>query len=124
VDAWPANVPDPAVLSDLVSYVGSGEHKARPVHESYDLEPALRSDASRCDPSISREEATAVLRESVARRNVSSDFEGSFPRYVWGWLNGRPHVARLINREKGEYKGWPIAEHELPIESRMEAEDA
>ena len=116
VEAWPTTALDPDRLASHLSYVGSGEHKARPVDPSYDLAPALRSDASRCDPKVTRDQAEHALRDAVRRRCVSSDFVGYFPRYVWGWLNGQPHVARLTNSEQGSYKAWPIARGELPID--------
>jgi hypothetical protein len=116
IGAWPSDRPSPADVSRRVSYVGSGEHKARPVHESYQVEAALRSDASRCDSRIDRLSAERALRSAIERGCVSLEFEGDFPCYVWGWVDGQPHVARLINRELGQYKGWPIPPEELPID--------
>lgn len=115
LEAWPANV----TATDLVarvSYVGSPEHKARPLHLSYNFEPALRSDASRCDPTIERDVAQAALQDALLRMSVSQEFDGDFPRYVWGSVNGQPHIARLINSYLGQYKGWPIGSEELPAE--------
>ncbi len=116
VEAWPATALDPEVLAEQVTYVGSGEHKARPVDPSYDFAAALRSDASRCDPHVTRSHAEAALRAAVRRKCVSHEFVGGFPRYVWGWLDGQPHVARLDNSERGSYKAWPIGREELPID--------
>jgi hypothetical protein len=115
---WP---PDstPEIVASRVRYVGSGEHKAPPIDDSYDgVEPAAykRSDASRCDPTITRDRAEEALRAAILRRQVSADFQGGFPMYVWGHLDGRPHTARLINREAGHYKAWPIEESELPLD--------
>ncbi|MBN2192118.1 MAG: hypothetical protein JW751_04820 [Polyangiaceae bacterium] len=117
-EAWPADAPSPDHLAERVRYVGSGEHKDRPVHPTYDLEPCLRSDASRCDPTISREEAEGALRDAVRRQWVSREFVGDFPAYVWGWCRGQPHAARLINATQGWYKAWPIGEDELPSDRR------
>lgn len=116
VQAWPADAAEPEVLATQARYVGSNEHKARPLDPSYAFDPDLRSDASRCDPRIAREQAEAVLRAAIRRRCVSEQFEGAFPRYAWAWLEGRPYIARLINREAGSYKGWPIDETELPVD--------
>jgi len=113
---WKSSAAVLGALADAVSYAGSAEHKARPVHESFTVEPALRTDASRCDPTIPREEAQVALREAVRRGCVSEDSDGRFPRYVWGWLRGSPHAARLDNRESGEYKAWPITVEELPLD--------
>lgn len=116
VQEWPADAADPEVLVTKVRYVGSNEHKARPLDPSYAFDPDLRSDASRCDPSIERERAEEALQTAIRRRCVSEQFEGGFPRYAWAWLDGRPYIARLINREAGGYKGWPIDENELPLD--------
>lgn len=107
---------DVEALAARVSYVGSGEHKVRPLDPSFDFSPALRSDASRCDPGVTREQAQAALRQAVRLRCVSEDFVGDFPRYVWGWLDGRPHIARLDNQEQGAYKAWPIGREEFPMD--------
>jgi hypothetical protein len=101
--------------------VGSGEHKALPIHDSYasyalELAAYKRSDASRCDPTITRDQAEEALRAAIRRGHVSADFQGGFPVYVWGWLDERPHTARLINREAGYYKAWPVEESELPLD--------
>jgi hypothetical protein len=114
VQHWPANVREPEVLATKVRYVGSSEHKARPLDPSYTVDPNLRSDASQCDPHIKREQAERALRRAIRLRAVSEQFESGFPRYAWARLDGRPYIARLINREAGDYKGWPIEEHELP----------
>lgn len=114
VVAWPDDAPPPEELATQVWYAGSAEHKARPVHVSYGLDAALRSDASRCHPSIDRQAAEVALREAMRRRCVSQDFEGNYPRYAWGWLGAQPYVARLDNVTSGAYKGWPIGIEELP----------
>jgi hypothetical protein len=112
-DEWPADLPIPDVLVQRIRYVGSGEHKDYP---SFAGEPALRSDASRCDPSITREQAEVVLKKAFQLRCVSPQHENGFPRYAWGWLNGRLYQARLINREQGHYKAWPIEDAEVPLD--------
>ncbi|MGM0577603.1 MAG: hypothetical protein ACQEXJ_17895 [Myxococcota bacterium] len=116
VSSWPDECDGPEQLADRVAYVGSAEHKARPVDPSFQVEPELRSDASKCPRDIDRDNAERVLREALRRRCVSQRFESGFPRYAWGWLDGTPYVARLTNREKGAYKGWPIEPFELPTD--------
>lgn len=110
-EKWPATLPEPAALAASVRYVGSSEHKDYP---SFAGAPGLRSDAARCDPSIAREDAEAVLRAGIVRRCVCPDVEGGFPRYVWGWLRGKLYKARLINRGQGHYKAWEIEAIEMP----------
>ena len=39
-------------------------------------------------------------------------WEGSFPQYVWCRHEGVFYEARLTNKGKGEYKGYPITEEE------------
>ena len=59
-------------------------------------------------------ESERAIREGIEHGCVSRVFLGGFPKYVFGWLAGKPFSARLTNRTRGEYKGWPIAEDELP----------
>jgi hypothetical protein len=74
----------------------------------------LRSDASRCDPRyIDFEAPTRALRDAV-RAGQTSEFNGRFPKYVWGALDGLIYEARLVNHELGQYKGYPIDVDELP----------
>jgi hypothetical protein len=109
---WPEDKPTPADVAGRASYVGSAEHKTYPSPAGH---PALRSDASRCDPRyVDFERITRVLREGIQRRCTSSAFEGDYPKYVWGWLDGQLYEARLINRRRGIYKGYPLEEVELP----------
>lgn len=113
--SWPADSP-PESVAERVTYCGSSEHKRRPVHSSYDLSPDLRSDASACPPEICRDEAQRALETAIRERCVSVDWIGDCPKYVWTRIQGFPYVARLTNQERGEYKGWPIAEVELPTD--------
>ncbi|MBK9031279.1 MAG: hypothetical protein IPL61_08075 [Myxococcales bacterium] len=115
IDEWPSTAMAPEELAERVAYIGSAEHKARPIDPAFDFAPALRSDASRCDPAATKDQAQAALQEAVRRRCVSRVFVGEFPQYVWGWLDGA-HAARLINSEAGWYKAWPITRDELPAD--------
>jgi hypothetical protein len=112
IHPWPEGHPTPEEVADRARYVGSPEHK------DYDSDagpPALRSDAARCDPRYTDFAAlTGALREAIRRRCSGAQFEGDFPRHVWGWLDGRLYEARLINRAQGWYKAWPIEEAERP----------
>ena len=91
--------------------MGSAEHKGYPSPAG---PPALRSDATPCDPNIERHEIKSVLREAIRRRCVSSVFEQGFPKYVWGWLGGALYEARHINGPAGTYKGYRLEEVEHP----------
>lgn len=114
-ESWPEGLAPPEILAARVVYRGSQEHKATP---SFAGGPALRSDASPCDPNLRTEEdrqaVEATLREAVRRGCVSTDVRGSYPRYAWGWFRGRLYKAMLINQESGWYKAWPIEPLEAP----------
>lgn len=111
IDEWPKELLPASTLTSRVRYVGSAEHKDYP---SFAGDPGLRSDASRCSPDITREQAEEVLKKAIKRHCISPQVEGQFPRYAWGRLGGRLYQARLINREQGWYKAWPIEEIEAP----------
>lgn len=112
IGPWSEDKPTAEEVAPRVSYVGSAEHKSYPSPAGH---PSLRSDASRCDPRYTEfEPITDVLREGVRRRCTSAVFEGDFPKYVWGWLDGQLYEARLVNRGQGTYKGYPLEEVETP----------
>ena len=112
IASWPKDKPAPAGVADRTSYVGSAEHKTYPSPAGH---PSLRSDASRCDPRYTDfEQITQALREGIRRRCTSAIFDGDFPKYVWGWLDGQLYEARLVNRQQGTYKGYPLEEVETP----------
>ena len=111
IEPWPAAAEDPNQLAHAVSYIGSQEHKD---HPSPAGAARLRSDASRCDPRYATFEApTHALRVAI-RTRCTSDFQGRFPKYVWGTLDGQLYEARLVNHELGQYKAYPIGVNELP----------
>lgn len=78
--------------------------------------PCPRADASICDAGLKDKQAklTELLKECVRRGNIGAPWEGSFPRYVWGELQGQPYEARLVNKGRGEYKGYPLETDEMP----------
>jgi hypothetical protein len=76
-----------------------------------------RSDATKCPPHISdRDAVTAWLVDAVRKGNVSSAFDGDFPRYVWAQPDGEDgwYEARLTNQGLGEYKGYPLDADQIP----------
>ncbi len=112
IHPWPAGHTAPEEVAEKATYVGSSEHKA---HDSPAGPPAYRSDAARCDPRYTDfESITVALREAIRRRCSGAQFEGDYPRHVWGWFDGQLYEARLINRAQGWYKGWPVEEAERP----------
>lgn len=99
-------------LAGRVRYVGSPEHKSFP---SFAGPPALRSDASRCDPGLADvDELTEWLRHAIGRGQIGAPWEGDFPRYAWYRANNACYEARLVNRELGHYKGYPLTAEECP----------
>ena len=94
-------------------YVGSPEHKSYP---SAAGPPALRSDATPCDPDISVADIGSALAEGIRRGCVSAASEQGFPKFVWGWLGGDLYEARHINGPAGTYKGYRIEEPERPLD--------
>ena len=104
-DASPENT------ASRARYVGSPEHKG---HPSPAGPPALRSDATPCDPRIEWDDINAALQEAIRRRCTSAVFEQGFPKYVWGWLDSHLYEARHLNGPAGTYKGYRLEEVEYP----------
>ena len=91
--------------------VGSQEHKG---HPSPAGPPALRSDATPCDPGIEWNDIDTALREAIRRRCTSTVFEQGFPKYVWGWIDEDLYEARHLNGPAGTYKGYRLEKVEYP----------
>jgi hypothetical protein len=105
------NIADAASRS---KYVGSPEHKDAP---SFAGQPRPRADASICDQRLgSADVITSWLRKAIRKGAFGKLWEGSFPRYVWYKEGEIVYEARLINRELGEYKGYPLEPDEWPPE--------
>jgi len=103
---------DVTVVAAMSSYLGSGEHKA---HPSFAGPPKLRADATKCDPALGDpDELTSWLRDAIERAQFGGLWEGGFPRYVWYRVGDVCYEARLMNREQGHYKGYPLEETECP----------
>jgi hypothetical protein len=99
------------VIADKVTYVISPEHKD---YLTIAGPGRLRSDASACPRGLDFEAVVEWLRNAVRNGDVSADFEGEFPRYVWARVGGRVYEARLSNSGLGAYKGYPIQDFEAP----------
>ena len=113
IGKWPEGTLSPEDLANLVTYVGSGEHKD---HPSPMGPPKLRSDATPCEVHMTRnvDRNTEALREGIRRGCISSVFEGGFPKYVWTWIDGVLYEARHINGPLGTYKGYRLEESDRP----------
>ncbi len=110
VSEAPAGV-NPEKVAENARYVGSPEHKTG---TSFAGQPRPRSDASLCDPSLngSQKQITCWLRTAIRAGNFGTLWEGDFPRYVWYRCEDAVYEARLVNRVKGEYKGYPLTREE------------
>lgn len=112
--APPAEV-DRQAVALRTTYVGSPEHKDAP---SFAGQPRPRSDASICDRALVNRKAriTKWLRTAIRRGVVSAHWEGGFPRFV-RYKNGDVvYEGRLVNREQGQYKGFPLERDEWPAD--------
>ena len=94
------------------SYAGSPEHKL----------PHARSDATLCPSGLKglEREITVWVRNAIAKGNAGGFMEGAYPRYVWHRDGERLFEGRLTNRDRGEYKGYPIGCDEGPPELRSQ----
>jgi hypothetical protein len=108
---WPAEALPPFHIAALARYIGSAEHKAYP---SFAGAARLRSDAFKCDPKYRDPSAiTTALQQAILRGWVGR-FDGAFPQYVWGWLDGVLYEARLSNRVAGQYHAYGLEPMEYP----------
>ena len=94
-------------------YVGSPEHKDSP---SFAGRPRPRADATICDRSFLDKQALLCnwLQDSLQQGRVGGLWEGDFPRFVWYREGDTVYEGRLINRAKGEYKGYLLRPDEWP----------
>jgi len=104
---------DLRALAAIARYVGSPEHKDI---RGYAGEPKLRADASCCPRDLSLDETIPEqwLRDALLRGAVGAPWEGRFPRYVWYEHEGIIFEGRLVNKEQGSYKGYPLEDDEWP----------
>ena len=95
-------------------YHGSSEHKSYPSRAG---PPALRTDATPCDPDIDWAAISNALAQGVRRGCISEATEQGFPKYVWAWLGGDLYEARHLNGFAGKYKGYRLEPPEYPRDS-------
>ena len=101
----------PEDTASRARYVGSQEHKGYPSPAG---PPALRADATPCDPEIEWGDINAALQEAIRRCCTSAVFEQGFPKYVWGWIDRDLYEARHLNGPAGTYKGYRLEKMEYP----------
>ena len=100
-------------LAKRVHYIGSPEHKDG---LSFAGRPRPYADASICPRELNHNQKKVIrwLREAVRKGALSAVWEGPFPKYVWLKKGNEVYEARLVNRGKGEYKGYPLTPEEWP----------
>lgn len=108
---------DPDRLCGLAAhacYVGSVEHKNTPSFAG--RLPRPRPDASLCRRDLAdlQDQLTNWLRTAIGRGVIGGPWEGDFPRYAWYKDGATVYEARLVNREQGQYKGYPLHPDESP----------
>lgn len=129
IGPWPtASTRAPDMVAAEVEFVGSPEHKdyVNPVTGEAP-HPRAESDGARCPafPTERWPEMTEALRAAVRAQCTSSAFdplEGGgeacvnwWPRYVFGWFDGKPFQARHRTDPPGNrYKGWFISGEQSP----------
>ncbi|HEX4705400.1 MAG TPA: hypothetical protein VH352_24960, partial [Pseudonocardiaceae bacterium] len=98
-------------MADDVSYIISPEHKDYMTSAG---PGRLRSDATACPRGLDFAEVEGWLRDAVRKGHVSAALNGGYPRYAWTRVGTQVYEARLSNPGLGQYKGYPIREHEAP----------
>lgn len=101
-------------IAPKVRYVGSPEHKDTP---SFVGAIRPRADATICPREFAdqQSEVERWLKDAVKAGNIGPPWEGGFPRYVWyRHEDGTIFEGRLVNRDQGQYKGYPLHEQEHP----------
>ena len=102
---------DLKAMAEKVTYVISPEHKDYLTSAG---PGKLRSDASACPRGLDFNDVLGWLKEAISQRDVSAEFDGDFPRYVWSRVGARVYEGRLTNAGLGSYKGYPIHDFEAP----------
>ena len=111
----PVNVDLEAVRA-RATYIGSREHKNVPSNAG---SAGRRTDASCCPPELASDldRVTSWLRDGIRRGFKGGLWEGEspgFPRYVWYKDGATVYEGRLVNRDQGQYKGYPLERSEWP----------
>ena len=79
------------------------------------------ADASICDRVLARDKIRVEgwLRKGILAGCIDTPWEGDFPRYVWYQDENTVYEGRLVNRDQGYYKGYPLTEDKWPPEWRQ-----
>jgi hypothetical protein len=98
-------------MAEEADYIISTEHKdyltsAGPGN--------LRSDATRCPRGLDFDQVRDWLKDAIRSGDVSALADGDYPRYAWKRAENQVYEARLSNSGLGQYKGYPIEDHEAP----------
>jgi hypothetical protein len=103
------------VIALRANYVGSVEHKDCYNRLTDGCMPRPRADASICPRWIRDiKVVNRWLKSAIERGAVCDYYEGDFPRYVWFKYEDTVFMGRLVNKESGAYKGFPLNPNEWP----------
>lgn len=102
---------DLPAMAEEADYIISTEHKdyltsAGPGN--------LRSDATRCPRGLDFDTVRDWLKDAIRSGDVSALIDGDYSRYAWKRVETQVYEARLSNSGLGQYKGYPIEDHEAP----------
>ena len=92
-------------------YVGSPYHKNYPSSAGM---PRYRPDTSKCPVELKdqHELIECWLRNALMSGQVSPQWDGEFPRYVWHREDNTIYEARQGSPGSGEYHGYPLEPHQ------------
>lgn len=95
-------------MAARVRYVGAVYHKDMPSFAG--TVPPRRPHASICPRELAgqQRQIQTWLQGAIRRGQFGAQWEGGFPRYVWHREGNVTYEARLVNRQTGEYKGFPL----------------
>lgn len=113
-------VPSPGVnlagLAAGATYIGSAEHKNYPTAAGHPGK--LRKDATECPPELTGQQdlLDGWIRSAIAAGNVTAPWpDDQYPQYAWHRAeDGVVWMGRVVNADKGEYKGWSVPDAEAP----------
>ena len=135
IGPWPTDARSAEEVASEVEYLGSPEHKdyVNPINGEA---PHQRSDGYRCAeyPADRWREFTSLLRDAVRAQCTSALFDADqrpgqmrangWPRYIWGWFEGRVFEARHRTDPPGCCcKAYLLDPEQIPAdpEERLEA---
>lgn len=103
-DSLPNNLKQ---VAEQARYVPSPYHKV----PNSPMGPAAQRrwpHASKCDASWTLVLANRALKDAIIAGQVSTEWRGAFPRYVWHMQDGIVYEGFLSNEVEGAYHAYPL----------------